>query len=192
MIAFTVQPFSTMIDFIQTHWLELFVVITGLMLVINLTRSVFEWFHNWLTDYPETQFGFKGILIYVDDSPNSKVFINHKYELCAKPDFIFRIGYKKYVIVEFKSRKAPVRPSDIAQLKATALSARSQFNVVCGYVVTGSEIQEIVLGSNASVYRDIKAAHKKAKSIKRLGQCPKVRMSDKCKTCGYFANCGTN
>lgn len=150
---------------------------------------VFEWLHIRLSNYPLTKFGFHGKLIYVDNSPKSKVFVNHAYELVAKPDFIYKIGLNKYVIVEYKSRSAPVKPSDIAQLFATAIAVRSEFKVVKGYIVTESEMRTYEFGSSSAVYRKIKSIHKRAKELKFLGYKARVKKKPSCYKCGYNYHC---
>lgn len=146
--------------------------------------------HHAIIRYPQTQFGFRGKLIYTDDNPQASVFVSHRYELSAKPDFIFKTGFNEYVIVEYKSRKSTARQSDINQLKATALACRSKYRIVAGYVVTGSETKRVSFGSNRSVYREIRDIHIRVKKIKFCNAFPaKKGIQDRCFNCGFHESC---
>lgn len=172
-------------ELISKHIIEVVIAIAAIYLTATLLIALYD---RTIT-YPTTRFGFKGKLVYVDDSPTVKAFVNHRYELAAKPDFLFKVGFNKYVTVEYKSRKGKIKESDIAQLHATALAVRSQKNVIGGYIVTGSENRYFKFGSNHSVYKHIKNAHKTAKSIKLLNKLPKDKLARQCNNCGYNYYC---
>lgn len=142
------------------------------------------------TTLPETKFGFRGKLVYSDDSPKAKVFVNHRYQLSAKPDFVFRTGLFEYTMVEYKSREGRVKSSDIIQVKASIIAVRSKYNITNVYIVTGQRIQQVKALSNFRLYRDIKKLHKLAKRVKFLNKKPnRLENSDKCNRCGYREHC---
>ncbi|MFL7013695.1 CRISPR-associated protein Cas4 [Enterovibrio norvegicus] len=182
--------FADLLGFlVRTYSIEVMLVITTFILAYRLVKAALQALYISLAPFPPTQFGFNGKLVYVDDSPSSEVFLNHKYELAAKPDFIFKVGWNRYAAVEYKSRKGAVTQSDINQLKAATLAARSRWNVVEGYVITSNKRCRLEFGSNASIYNSIKKQHMAAKAIKILNQKPRLRSDNRCNNCGYRHHC---
>lgn len=163
---------------------SLFVVLLLLKLLLNVANKVYK------SSLPETKFGFRGALVYTDDLPTSKVFVNHKYKLSAKPDFVFRTSLFKYTTVEYKSRNGAVKDSDIVQVKATIIAVRSKYNVTKALVVTATEQKQVIAKSSAALYRDIKELHKQAKLVKHFNKMPKKLINSyKCERCGYREHC---
>ncbi len=166
------------------------IAVCTLVLLLRLTLRVIIRLYDRINVHPVTRFGFRGTLVYVDDKPAAKVFVNHRFELSAKPDFIFKVGFNKYVIAEFKNRKSGARDSDIAQSLATVVAVRSKYNVQGYYVITNnSPHYEACTESTGTIYRKIAKLHKTAKQIKHLSKRPSITRTAKCRTCGYRDNC---
>lgn len=177
-----------LLDLVMNYWMYvtggLFITILLLKVVMSIVDKIYR------STLPKTQFGFRGKLVYSDDSPKAKVFVNHRYQLSAKPDFIFRTGLFTYTLVEYKSRSGYMKVSDIIQVKASIIAARSKFNITKSLVITGKSTKEIEAASNRSLYRDIKTLHKTAKRIKHFNKKPRrLENSDNCNNCGYREHC---
>lgn len=157
--------------------------------LLNLFTKLITLPFRWMWRYPQTEFGFAGQLVYTDDSPQAKTFVHQGYELSGKPDFIFKVGFNQYVIVEYKSRQGTVRLSDILQLLACAIACRSKYNVVRGYVITGKQTKVVQLGTNRSIYKRIKATHKLVRKIKLHNYFPAKNCDGRCQNCGYQEVC---
>ena len=166
-----------------------FIAIAIMLLVFYSIRKLISIIFDRVVTYPKTQFGFSGKLVYVDDSPSSKVFVSRKYQIASKPDFIYQIGFNKYALVEYKSRQGGVRTSDEQQAFAAVITARSEFNIVKMYIITKGESKEYTCGSTASLYRKIKKNHKRARELKNLRKKAKPVKKDKCRNCGYNHHC---
>ena len=115
-------------------------------------------------------FGFRGKLVYVDDG-KAKIFLNHKYRICAKPDFIFRkFGLiPSYVLVERKSGYREPTESDIAQIKASVITARSRYPRLNHAVLsTKKGVFPIPVNkSSAKLMRDIQHLHDITQAVYR-------------------------
>jgi CRISPR/Cas system-associated exonuclease Cas4 (RecB family) len=176
------------LELLSQYWFDALVLLFLFFITLKITLLIADRIYQ--SSLPETKFGFRGKLIYSDDSPNAEVFVNHRYELSAKPDFIFRIGLFKYAIVEFKSRVGQVKQSDTIQVIASIIAARSKFNITEAYIVTGRQTKIIEASSSARLYRELKPLHKKAKQVKFRNQLPKrLSCSKKCDSCGYKEHC---
>lgn len=94
-------------------------------------------------------------------------------------------------MVEYKSRKGKIYPSDIAQLKASVIAARSRYNITKAYVSTDGEIKEVnVNKSNTVLFEEIKEAYELTVAIvsgKTVTVCYKSKY--KCPTCSMRAHC---
>jgi CRISPR/Cas system-associated exonuclease Cas4 (RecB family) len=184
-----------LLDLINSLSIDQWLLIAAAILSILVTLKALAWLLDkaYIASLPMTKFGFKGRLVYTDDAPKAKVFVNKRYQLSAKPDFVFRVSLWSYIAVEYKSRNAPVKESDLIQLIATVIAVRSQFNIVRAMVVTNSESRELSLGSNSKLYRSIKQLHKQAKKVKHFNKEPKPLVNDtRCKGCGYREHCLSN
>lgn len=95
----------------------------------------------------------KGKIIYADQGRKSKLFINRKYGITAKPDFIITTPNGENMMVEYKSRTGRVYQSDIVQLLASVLAARSEMPIHRAVVVTKGTRREIELGSDEHIFR---------------------------------------
>jgi hypothetical protein len=144
------------------------------------------------SSYKDTQFGFKGKLIYMDKGRKSPSFVDREFNIAAKPDFIYQLKNKNsYALVEYKSRNGKVYPSDIAQLKASVLAARSRYYITNAYACTESVIDEInVNKSNKYLFEDIRSAYELTVDIvegKTVNVCYKSKY--KCPTCSMNKHC---
>lgn len=159
------------------------------ILALRLTIDVIGRSYYAFFPLPKTQFGFRGKLVYVDDSPSTRVLVTHRYQIGAKPDFVFKTGWKRYADVEYKSRKAPVKHSDICQAYASVLAARSRWNVTDAYIVTGVETRHLECGSSRAIYRKIAKHHQTAKKVKHLNKPQPIKPIEKCGGCGFKHHC---
>ncbi|MDX7766850.1 CRISPR-associated protein Cas4 [Aeromonas caviae] len=99
--------------------------------------------------------GIEGKIVYADQGRKSKLFINKKYGITAKPDFIIATQNGQNVMVEYKSRAGRVYQSDIVQLLASVLAARSEMPIHRAVVVTKGTRREVVLGSDEQIFKEI-------------------------------------
>lgn len=159
-----------------------------LTIAIKSVVTILDKFYQ--TKLPMTEFGFRGKLVYVDDNPRSKVFVCKRYELSAKPDFVFKTGLFTYCVVEFKSRKGAVKESDLVQLIATVIAVRSKHSVTRAMVVTSGVKKELEIASSGKMYKSIKKLHREARRVKHLNKKPKaLQNNQKCNGCGYREHC---
>ncbi|ANO35324.1 hypothetical protein A6E01_19110 (plasmid) [Vibrio breoganii] len=152
--------------------------------VFFFVRAVLFRLWRCFVPYPDTNFGFKGALVYSDDSPSARVFVNRKYELSAKPDFIFKVGPNQYVLVEYKSGKRPMSESDRIQVLASVIAARQQYNITKAIVVTGLGRFEVkdAKKSNRAIYRQLKTLHVIARRVKHHNKNPSGNVNS-CGSC---------
>ncbi|WP_210467514.1 hypothetical protein [Vibrio crassostreae] len=122
-------------SYLSFYWLAyLWGALLGLyLLYISLAFVGFRLIRI-LFPYPETVFGFRGLLIYTDTGRESKLFIDKKSGACAKPDAIYRLNNGKYIILEYKSHKT-LMDSDLAQLEIGVVAVRSVYPISGGGVV---------------------------------------------------------
>ena len=104
---------------------------------------------------PGSPLGIEGKIVYADQGRKSKLFINKKYGITAKPDFIIATQNGQNVMVEYKSRAGRVYQSDIVQLLASVLAARSEMPIHRAVVVTKGTRREVVLGSDEQIFKEI-------------------------------------
>lgn len=139
------------------------------------------------------EFGFSGKLIYVDEGKSSKVFLSHKYKICAKPDFIYKTGLS-YTLVERKSGYREPESSDVAQIIAAVIATRSSYRVTRAILSTKKGVYNIdVSGSSAQLFKKIKKHHELTQLIYKgvyVGEhCASPK---KCKTCATRNACLIN
>ncbi|MFC5079510.1 hypothetical protein VTH8203_01497 [Vibrio thalassae] len=172
---------------LQQYWLEILWLVAACYLAIQALMLALDKLYLIVRPLPETQFGFKGHLVYCDDKPNSKCFVNHRYQLSAKPDFIYRTGRRSYTVVEYKSRNAPVKESDINQLIAAVVAARPTYPITNAFVVTKKQSKQIpIYNSTHANYKRIAHLHKIARRIKHSNYYPKPKKAKQCFQCGYY------
>lgn len=152
-------------------------------------------FRYWLFPLPMTRFGFRGKFVYRDLGRNSHVFVSHRYRLSAKPDFVLKIGYNRYAIVEYKSANRPINEMDWWQVIVSVIAVRWRYNVREAYLVTSRGVYPVkeASWSTRKLYRKIKRHHVIAKRIKHKNVKPSKVNSENCskcskrKTCEYLA-----
>ncbi len=169
----------------QSEYLHLavLVVLVFIALKIGLRLLGVAWY--LIFPLPVNRFGFRGKPVYVDRGLKTPVLVSRKYELSAKPDFIFKIGFGRFAIVEYKSGKRAANSMDICQVIASVVAARTRYNVVAAYVVTGKGVYPVpeAAQSTAKLYRYLKPYHRLAKSIKHKNKCPKPKYDGDCSVC---------
>lgn len=135
---------------------------------------------------------------------NIKLIFNgeHEVQICtcthhkikAKPDFVYEHPDKSLTVVEYKSRRKGVMPSDITQLIATAIAVNGHYigkSVKSGYVLTGSgAYQKIDLDkSSDEMMLHIQEPLSEVRNIlKGVAPTPKPT-PQKCRGCGFRNNC---
>lgn len=134
--------------------------------------------------------GVKGKIIYADQGRKSKLFINRKYGITAKPDFIITTPNGENMMVEYKSRTGRVYQSDIVQLLASVLAARSEMPNHRAVVVTKGTRREIELGSDEHIFREISKFVLLARRAQE-GEIIKIFSSHPgvCRTCSVANSC---
>lgn len=127
-------------------------------------------------------------IVYKDTGPKSRVFVNKKYKVAAKPDLIIK-NIDGFIGVEFKSRQYGIYESDIVEAKAAALAARSKYPIYAIQIKNQNQNKVIVLPkSNDDLYREIERyillasqAHSKL--------LPASPHTMKCKSCPVKMSC---
>jgi CRISPR/Cas system-associated exonuclease Cas4 (RecB family) len=134
--------------------------------------------------------GIDGEVIYADKGRNSHRFVNHKYGISAKPDFIIRTANAENVMVEYKSRMNRIYLSDIVQLKASVLAARAHMPIHRAVIVTKGDRQNITLGSDAQLYSEI-AQYVELARRAQGGEIIKIFAAHKgiCRSCSVAHSC---
>lgn len=134
--------------------------------------------------------GIKGKVIFVDDG-NKKAFYNSKYSVSAIPDLIVRDVRGNNVVVEFKSRRKEILESDVHQLKASIIAARSKYKVESGLVINGGGMtRHVKAKSSRRLFSEIKTAYNLARAVKG-GHVPSRTEceSEACRDCIYRKVC---
>lgn len=112
-------------------------------------------------------FGIKGKLVYADKGRKSKLFVNNKHNISAKPDFVIQEVGGEFAVVEYKNRNKGIYKSDIAQTLASVVAVRSKINVTKAYVVNNNEKREIDASqSTDDIYASIEEYVNIARRIK--------------------------
>ena len=128
----------------------------------------------------------------MDKNKRSKVFVNKKYGVSAKPDLIIKEN-GEYIIEEYKDRHSKVYKSDILQAKASALAARTQYPITKVRVRTKQGIQheESVLDEK-ELFREISSAINMVKMIRNgVKHVPCYPHPFKCNQCAMLEHCST-
>lgn len=95
-------------------------------------------------------------VLYKDTGPRSRVFINKRYGIAAKPDAILQTP-DGIVGVEYKSRRHGIYLSDIVEAKAAALAARSKYRICAIQIKNQTQSKVFPLPKNdADLYNEIK------------------------------------
>lgn len=157
---------------------------TFIYLAFQQVRGVF---------WPRTRFGFKGKIVYIDTKENNKSLISNKYQLLAKPDFIFQEPNGNCVLVEYKSRSSGIYNSDVKQVYASAICARENgYKVVRAIVATKTKNYDVDLNSsNKQLYSLINSEVEFIRSVieKRVISAPVYSFQVKCRSCGFKSTC---
>lgn len=116
------------------------------------------------------------------------------YKIKAKPDFVYEHPDKSLTVVEYKSRRKGVMPSDIAQLIATAIAVNGHYigkTVKNGYVLTGNgSYQEIDLDKSSDELME--AIKKPLQAVRDVIEGRAVipdACAKKCRGCGFRHIC---
>lgn len=107
---------------------------------------------------------------------DDQIYTCSYYKIKAKPDFIYEYLNGDLAIVEYKSRKRGVMPSDVVQLIATAIAVKGHYvliKVTKGYVLTDDgSYQEIDLDRDSTeLIKQIEKPLKAARDVIR-GKMP--------------------
>lgn len=170
----------------------LVILILGLVALYEMTLSLFNLLQKIFCPYPMNFLGFRGKLVYIDDG-NADTFLSNRYMISSRPDFIYKVGLGRYLLVEYKSTMGKVRTSHLNQSKAAALAVRQnaigkKFYITQILVVTKNDRLLVKAGSNGSLWRAIKNEHRAVLKA-RKGHVFKPEFGKKCKGCPYKVAC---
>lgn len=127
-------------------------------------------------------------IVYQDEGKQSKIFINKKYGIAAKPDTILNT-IDGYVCVEYKSRRRGIYEGDIAEAKAAALAVRSKYPIVAIQIKNQTETNVIQLPeSDDELYEQIRRYKEMAEAAKTQ-LLPAKPNQFKCRHCAVRASC---
>jgi CRISPR/Cas system-associated exonuclease Cas4 (RecB family) len=129
-------------------------------------------------------------VVYIDKNKRSKVFVNKKYGVNAKPDLIIKEN-GEFIVEEYKDRNSRVYKSDILQAKASALAARAKYPITKVRVRNRQGIQheESVLDEK-ELYREISGAINMVKRIRKgVTEVPCYQHPFKCNHCAMIEHC---
>lgn len=135
--------------------------------------------------------GIPGKVIYADDDRGSKLFVNQRYGVCGKPDFILQLPNGQIASVEYKDRANKVYLSDIVQVKVAALAVRAHMPLQKAFVVTQGGIEEIRLHSdNQKLHAEVLEYIEMARRVKN-GEvlCVFTGSESQCKGCSVKHKC---
>ena len=85
-------------------------------------------------------FGLQGKLVYLDEGKKSKAFVNHKFKIIAKPDFIFKHWWGQFYMIEHKESFREPNRADIVLVffdpdkVSTSILERILFCVPSSYI----------------------------------------------------------
>lgn len=171
--------------FLEGIWLYnafIFIVIGYLLLLLLATK-----YRN--RQITKQGLGVPGRTIWLDKGRSTPAFYNRQYGIAGKPDSIQEVN-GEMVAVEYKSRKGRVFASDIQQLVASTLAARSKYPIKKGIVKTATQSEVIDLsGSDAQLFRNIESSYNKVIALQQGNSgCPDPHYI-KCRACGYSSQC---
>lgn len=163
-----------------------YLIIFALLVALFLLKP---WKNNKL---PNTPYGFKAKLLFIDDgSIRGFAFYNKKLRLGATPDVIYRKNNNKALMTELKSRKGPVYESDIAQAKAGILATNGKYKFDQIFIKTSTHQQFIDLPSSIrALEKEMMPLIKMARDIKIGKRVTQKNISrNKCLSCRHFKKC---
>lgn len=128
-------------------------LIIGCLLLFSVARLVFSQSNMAVIE----RFGVDGRVVYADKGKSSRVFISKRYGVKAKPDFIIKDRGGRYTLIEYKSRSSGLLfESDIVQVKASVIAARTIYNIRKAVVISGTTKHDIdVDRSSVSINKEI-------------------------------------
>jgi CRISPR/Cas system-associated exonuclease Cas4 (RecB family) len=131
--------------------------------------------------------------LYFNGETRDKIFNSYKHRIRAVPDFIYKYEDGSAAIVEFKSRKAGIRSSDIKQLIATAIAVKdsTNLNIKYGFVLNGGGVYKKVdlNKSSADLVKSIQIVLSITRNIKNEIEPTPNPIKNKCKSCGFRDDC---
>ncbi len=138
-----------------------------------------------------TPFGFDAKLVYADQGRSSKDFVNSRFGVRAKPDFVYLLPDGTYVLVEYKNRKSGMRDSDVGQVLASVLAVRSRYPVRRAFVATNGKLTPVggAEWTDRAIYDAIREELELVRAIQR-GKVPDHSPTpERCARCGYRDDC---
>ena len=151
-----------------------------LVACITIFIFIFFLFGKRNTDAPK--------VLYKDSGPRSRVFINKRYGIAAKPDAILQTPDGN-VGVEYKSRRQGIYMSDIVEAKAAALAARSKYRVNLIQIKNQTESKVFPLPKrDEDLYNEIKQYKELADAAQHQLLHAEPQPA-KCRTCPVNRHC---
>ncbi|EAS62453.1 hypothetical protein VAS14_00251 [Vibrio angustum S14] len=157
------------------------------LVVFLLYKIVYRFLDNKLARY--NQFGLKDAdLVYIDDK-NTEVLLDHKYKICAKPDFIYE-DEQGFILVERKMARRKPTLSDIVQVKASVICARNKYPKLKRAVISTAlgNFPVDVKQSSARLFSEIRQHHDVCQAVYQ-GKVVTETNQSHCKACRTKNNC---
>lgn len=136
--------------------------------------------------------GFDADVVYADRGRGTTSFVSKTYGIVAKPDFVLRFDSGEYAVVEYKSRSnGRLYDSDVAQVKASVIAAREQFNVTQAFVIVGTERYTVEVDrSSDKLYREIEILANHARAANAGDDIMVFAKSEAmCRSCAVRRDC---
>lgn len=137
-------------------------------------------------------FGLQGKLVYLDEGKKSKTFVNHKFKIIAKPDFIFKHWWGQFYMIEHKESYREPSRADIVQVKAALIAVRSEIpSLKKVYISTKKGLYRYNFKkSSRRVFKEISIYHKLTTQVYN-GDYVDIICDDKnvCLKCPVKKNC---
>ena len=132
------------------------------------------------------------ILVY-NDEKQQRVFFSKRYQIAAKPDFIYRYQDGTHAIVEYKSRTSDIYPSDRMQLIATAIAVKEsgKYQIKRGFILNrNGQYEKIDFDIPTDIlFAQIEQPLTQARSIKQGNSVTPCPTREKCTGCGFREIC---
>ncbi|MBD0788161.1 hypothetical protein HUO09_17540 [Vibrio sp. Y2-5] len=191
LVPASIQQALIDVHHLRTAFLEGFIATLIFILVLFILKDLIGWIRSLLFPYPETIWGFRGKLLYVDNKVDTIIFRNDRFKVSCNPDSIYRLNNNKYAYIEGKSRPS-LRDSDIVQLEVGILALRGTYNVTAGAIILSNGTIHWVEGaadSSRKLFKRNKEYIMKARLMKQGKLNVKPVRKEECNLCPMAKNC---
>lgn len=175
--------------------MALLVAIAGAYAGIRLASYLGRRLIRVFLPYPMTQYGFRGKLLYADDSLDRRTFFNKEFGVSAKPDLVYRLNSGAVCVLEIKSRHKVIE-SDVAQLAVGIVAVRPRYPATKGAIVLGNgkvHWCREARWSSSKIMRHYKQSVTLARKIKAKPQNAQIQCKPltecRLQKCPYISKC---